>query len=136
MRSVGGTHSLPPAPHPPRGPVSAAHKADASGTQAVFRARHGLEKPGEARPAERDCVGSDCPGRTDAFSVENQGELLTLSMSLTIYAPSGGYISVLRSRKKYMANAFFTFIPKLIYIFDYKDNITTTPEYPQEPGRK
>lgn len=67
MRSVGGTHSLPPAPRPPRGQFPAAHKADASGTQAVFRARHGLEKPDEARPAgkglceQKTALGAQMP---------------------------------------------------------------------------
>lgn len=67
MRSVGGTHSLPPAPRPPRGQFPAAHKADASGTQAVFRARHGLEKPDEARPTgkglceQKTALGAQMP---------------------------------------------------------------------------
>lgn len=60
----------------------------------------GLEKPDEARPTEKGLYEQDCLGNTGAFSMENQENYLTLSMSLTPNTPRVVVISVLRSKEE------------------------------------
>lgn len=104
-----------------------------------LQVRHGLEKPDEAWPTEKGlCEQKTALGAQVPFQWKTRKTVCLFQWAWPQTHPEWWlYLCVKIKRRNTGRIALFSLIPKLIYIFDYKDNITTTQNiWETEEGKK
>ena len=142
---MGATHThflSSPSPFAFQGPVPWSAQSGRFRDTGSFQVRQGLEKPDEARPTKkRLCEQKTALGAQVPFQWKTEKTAWLFQWAWPQTCPEWWwwwlYLSVKIKRRNTWRIALCSVIPKLIYIFDYKDNITTAQNiWETEEGKK